>query len=665
MLRFFAKFQRSRNALLLLFCAVLLIGLIAFYIPSTDMFGSRRNLGSNSEDTRVVAKVGGYEVTAWEYRRQLMELAQMYGRGNALPMATVKGLGLDSQALSKLIEDRMILAEADRLGLAATDSEVNDQIRRLPTFANPETGQFIGAEEYKRQLALRGEKLEAFERHVRYQIAVEKVRSYLTSAEQMSEQEMEGIYKKDNTKVDLVYAVIDNEKVRKRLQLTDADLQAYYDAHKDDFKATEPVRKVDYLFIPTDEVAKSLTISDADLRAEYEKNKQIEPRVSVIKLNVLSSKDEGTVKAKADELAQRLRGSESVKAENFAEVARGNSMDPSASKGGDLGFIKKDANHPNDWKQRAYSLKVNDIDGPFRDGQSWYIIKMIEQRDVPFEQMRPTLLAGARNRRAYQMASQLADKAYEKFTETKDIHKAAEEMAKELKVKPEALIRSTPFFKNGDTLPEIGSNQQFELAVAQLKKGEIGDKVGIPNGLAVPQLVDLREGGQQLSFEEARNQVQEKVRREREQNLAQQRAQEILKEAKDAADFERLARAEGLEIKNDTNFNTYSFPTIQATQLARSVALDLKEGEVAKVPIKVGVSYLIFAATKRTEPDLTKLATERDSIRQRVLGDRQSQVYDAYIRTARQRYDKDGKVKIYQDRIDAVMSDVVQPGPGK
>jgi hypothetical protein len=71
--------------------------------------------------------------------------------------------------------------------------------------------------------------------------------------------------------------------------------------------------------------------------------------------------------------------------------------------------------------------------------------------------------------------------------------------------------------------------------------------------------------------------------------------------------------------------------------LAISLALDLKEGEVAKVPIKVGVSYLIFAATKRTEPDLTKLATERDSIRQRLLGDRQGQVYDAYLRAARPR----------------------------
>ena len=664
MLRFFAKFQRSRNFVLVLFCAILLIGLVAFYIPNADIFG-KRGLTNTASDTQVVAKVGGYDITAWEYRRSLMELAQMIGRGNPLPMTTVKGMGLDAQALSRLIEDRMLLVEADRLGLQATDVEVSDEIKRMPNFISPETGQFIGVDEYRRRLMLQGENIEAFERGVRYRIASDKVRTYLASAEQMSEREMEENYKKENTNVDLVYAVVDNDKVKDRVKIADAELQAYYDAHKDEFKATEPTRKVDYIFISTDKVAETLKISDQELREEYEKKKQTEPRVSIIKLNVLASKDEQTVNAKINELNQRVRGTPSVKGEDFAVVARGNSMDPSASKGGDIGFIKKDANRPSDWKQRAFNLKVGDIDGPFRDGSSWYIMKVTEQRDVPFEQMRPTLVAGARNRRAYQEASALADKAYEKFMETKDIHKTAEEMAKELKVKPETLIRSTPFFKNGDELPEIGNNQAFASAAEQLKKGEIGAKVGVPNGLAVPQLVDLRENGQQLSFEEAKNQVMSKLHREREQTIALQVAQEILKQAKTPAEFEKLAKDAKLDVKNDTNFNTYSAPTLQAIQQARSAALELKEGEVAKAPIKVGVSYLIFAATKRTEADLTKLASQRDSIRQRILGERQSLVYNAYIRDTRLRYENNGKIKIYQDRIDSVIAAAMQPGPGQ
>ena len=661
MLRFFSKFQRSRNAVLLFFCFVMILGLIVFYaFPSFDLNRGRGNALNSGSDV-VIAKVGSHEIGLKDFRNMIQAIGYTYTRNNTLTGQMVRGLGIDKQALDRLIGDRLVLSEADRLGVAATDREVGDEIMKLPTFVNPETGKFIGKEEYLRQLALRGENVEEYERKVRSEIAVSKVRIYLISAEQISDRDLEEAFRQDNTKIELVYATIDNEKVRKRLQLSDADLRAYYDAHKDDFKANEPVRKVDYLFISTDKVAATMKITDEQLRAENEKNKQYEPRASIIKLNVLAPQDEPSVRAKIDDLNRRIRGTQQTPGEKFEDVARGNSQDPSASKGGDIGFIKKDPNHPSAWQQRAFNLKVGDLDGPFRDGQSYYLLKVTEQREVPFEQMRPTLKASLQNREAYAKASQLADQAYEKFTETKNLRQAAEAMAKEMKVSPDSLIRSTPFFKNGDTLPDIGSNPAFEEAAGQLKKGEIGDKVGIPGGLAVPQVADLREGGQQLTFEEAHNMVEQKVRREREQNLAQTRAQEIVNQAKNAAEFESLVKQEGLEVKTDTNFNNYTFPSLQTTQRARVAALHLKEGEVAKQPVKVSASYLMFAAKKRTEADLSQLAASREELRRRLIDERQNVLYEAYIKAARKRYEDAGKIKIYQDRIDAFLNSGGQP----
>src|SRR5262252_130442 len=158
--------------------------------------------------------------------------------------------------------------------------------------------------------------------------------------------------------------------------------------------------------------------------------------MSVIRLDVLASQDESVVNTKINDLNRRVRGGGENKPEDFAQVARGNSSDASASKGGDLGWVRKDANKPGDWKQRIFtsSLKVGDIDGPFREGKSWYLVKVTEERDVPFEQMRETLVAGARNRQSYTRASALADKVYEEFTANKDIHKTADDIAKEIKV---------------------------------------------------------------------------------------------------------------------------------------------------------------------------------------------------------------------------------------
>jgi parvulin-like peptidyl-prolyl isomerase len=152
--------------------------------------------------------------------------------------------------------------------------------------------------------------------------------------------------------------------------------------------------------------------------------------------------------------------------------------------------------------------------------------------------------------------------------------------------------------------------------------------------------------------------VEEKVRATKEPALANSKAQEIVTRAANADDFQKLAKAEGLEVKTDTNFNTYSFPgsgrgaTSQGSIQAKTALMNLKEGEVYKTPVKSGAAYVIFAATKRTEADLTKLPAQRDSIRQSIAFERQREAYDAFIKSTRALYDKEKKIKIYQDRID-------------
>jgi peptidyl-prolyl cis-trans isomerase D len=665
MLRFFAKFERSKSVILFLFCFVLLIGLIAFYIPNSLLPGGGGAVpgASAAEGRTVIAKVGSQEITLREFASQLAVMGQQFGRGNSLPPATLKALGMDKQVLDNLISNALMIDQADQLNLTGTNNEIIDIIRRQYVDAN---GAFIGKEEYLRRVRLNGMDPEELESNLRRDISARKVRSYLTSAEQVSDRDIEDKFKKDNTKVDVVYATIDLEKVRKSgFKPTDQEMQEYYNGHKDEFKANEPTYKVDYIFIPTDDVAKIVPVTEEELKAEYETRKQVEFRASIIRLDVPATSDEDRVNKEINELNTRVRGGQGVQPEDFATVARGKSQDPSAKAGGDIGWIKKEPNKTGQWRQRVYTngLKVGEIDGPFRDGSSWYILKVTEQRDVPFAQMRETLKATVQNNKAFKKANELANDAYAKATEYKDLRKAAAEIAAQIKVSADSLVKSTPYFKKGDALPDLGkgsgfaSNPQFEEAVASLKKDDIGDKVQIPGGFALPRLIDLLDKGAQLSFDQARNQVENAVRKEKEPNLAKARAEELLRQAKSAADLERLMKAEGLEVKNDTNFNNYAFPGaaaggLQASNQARAALQALKEGEVAKSPVKVGAAYLLFGATKRQEADLSKLKDERNGIRDSIISERQQAAYDAFVKSARKRYEDQGKIKIYQNEID-------------
>jgi len=661
MLRFFAKLERSRNFVLLIFCGLLLIGLIAFYIP-TDPLGPGAGGARSSEEDTVIAKVGSQEITLREYASTLSSMLSTFGRGNSVPLSIARSIGYDKQALDQLISSRLVTDQGRELNLAGTDREVGDMVKR--NFVN-EQGVFIGKDEYLRRLKLNGQDVEEYESRLRNEITARKVRDFLTSTTQVSDRDVEEKYKNDNTMVEVVYATVDLEKIRSKFNPAEQELRSYYDAHKDEFKATEPTRKVDYIFIPTKEVAKTVPVTEEELKKEYESRKQYEKRASVIKLNVLATTDESTVSAKINELARKIRGSKDAPAEDFATVAKGNSQDPSAKNGGDIGWIKKEPNRPGQWRQRVYTsdLKAGNIDGPFRDGSSWYLMKVTEEREVPFAQMRDTLKATVQNNKAYKAANDLAQKAYEKATEHKDLRKAAEEIAKGINVSADSLLKTTPYFKNGDAQKDLGdsgssaNNPAFDDATSTLAKGEIGEKVSIPGGFAIPRVADILDKGAALSFEQARNQVENKYRQEKEPNLAQARAQEILNQSKSVEDFERLVKAEGFEVKSDTNFNTYSFPGaaqggLQAGIQARSALMTLKEGEAAKAPIKVGASYLIFASKKRTEADLSKLPQEREGVRQSILGERQGLAYDAFTKAARKRYEDQGKIKIYQDRID-------------
>jgi peptidyl-prolyl cis-trans isomerase D len=662
MLRFFAKFQRSRTVLLYAFAGLLLVSLGLFAFPSGDLDPTGRMSDSTAEDGTTIAEVGSQEIKLKEFRNGLIQMTQQFGRGNSIPLATLKQFGMDKQVLDQLINSRLILDQASELNLTGTDREISDIV--IGQFRD-KNGNFIGVEEYKNRLRSQNVDVAEFEDGIREGITANKFREYMNADVQVSDRDIDEKYRKDNTKVEVAYATVDLDNIRKKYNPSEEDLKSYYEANKGDFKANEPVRKVDYIFISSDDVAKIVPVTEEELRKEYETRKQKEYRASIIKLNVLAPQDETTVKDKIDELAAKVRGPQGGKGEDFATVARGNSQDASAPKGGDIGWIKRDSKKTQDWRQRAYDsgLKVGEIEGPFKDGKSWYLMKVTEERDEPFDQMLPTLKATLSNNKAFSESTKLAKKASEKAKEYKDLRKAAGEIAAEVKVPVESMLKSTPYFKNGDSF-ELGkgsgraSNPAFEGAVSTMKKGDIGDSVSIPGGQAVPQVVDLIEGAQQLTFEQARNQVEEKVRAVKEPALAQAKAQEIVNRATNADDFQKIAKAEGLEVKTDTNFSTYSFSgsgrggSSPAANQAQAALKNIKEGEVFKTPIKSGIAYVVFAATKRTEPDLTKLPSQRERIRQEIASERQREAYDAFIKSTRKRYEQQGKLKVYQDRID-------------
>jgi len=122
-------------------------------------------------------------------------------------------------------------------------------------------------------------------------------------------------------------------------------------------------------------------------------------------------------------------------------------------------------------------------------------------------------------------------------------------------------------------------------------------------------------------------------------------------------DLKALGEREGFDSGLEEGYRREStLGKAGASEILDDAIYNLKEGEISKNPIKWGAGYLVIAANKRTDPDMTRLPGEREGIRQKLLQERQNGYYDAYLKATRKQYEDQGLIKIYQDRIDSALN---------
>lgn len=137
---------------------------------------------------------------------------------------------------------------------------------------------------------------------------------------------------------------------------------------------------------------------------------QVHVRHILVRTNELVSEDEA--RRKLSNLRERI-----VNGVNFAELARLNSDDGSASRGGDLGWVHAGDTVP-EFERAFAELKPMEVSQPVKTPFGWHLIQMIERRtsDMSSERRRVEARKALRERKgdeAYQeWLRQLRDRAY-------------------------------------------------------------------------------------------------------------------------------------------------------------------------------------------------------------------------------------------------------------
>ena len=174
--------------------------------------------------------------------------------GGSVNEQMLKQLGVDQQILRQLIDERAAVVEARRLGLTVSDAEVAQRILAIPAFQ--QNGVFAGEDVYAQVLASQRPPLTKaeFEDNLRRSLLVDKLRAALTDwvvvhrcrrdgRVQAAQREGEGRARRASPPT----------RLRDQVTVTDADVAACFDRHKEDYRIGEK-RKIKYLLVDVEQL---------------------------------------------------------------------------------------------------------------------------------------------------------------------------------------------------------------------------------------------------------------------------------------------------------------------------------------------------------------------------------------------------------------------------
>src|SRR5437870_4428248 len=331
------------SGILLVFCGAMVITLIPGGLGS--------NFGFGAPAAGVVANVAGQEVTVIEVQQQAKQmLRQQFPKGGAEASMLLPFLA--SRAAEQLIDEKVMVAEAERIGLRATDQELADELQhgQLATILFP-NGAFIGREGYEDFLQRNDLTVPQFEKMEKDFILARKLRALINGSVSVTDSELRHEFERRNTKVKFEYAVLSQDEIRKAIHPTDAELKAFYERNKATYNNSIPEkRKMKYVLIDTAQVEAQTRVTREELQSYYDQHRDEYRRPEQVKISHILIKTplpgpDGKVDPKGVEEAQKKAEGilkQLKSGAKFEELAKKYSQDAeSAKNGGSLGWIQR------------------------------------------------------------------------------------------------------------------------------------------------------------------------------------------------------------------------------------------------------------------------------------------------------------------------------------
>ncbi len=633
--------MRRHKAWLQWSLVLVVLAFIIFYIP--DFL---RGSGTDASSGDTIASVEGHAITSGEFRKTYQAQLQAYrsAYGGNMSDQLLKQLGIEQQILQQMVDEQASLAEADRLGISVSDEEVRQRIFAIPAFQ--ENGHFIGDARYQQLLRAQRPPLSPsdFEEGIRKTLMIEKLRAALTGWLSIPDKELEQEYRRRNDKVKLAVVSFAADKFRGQVNVPDADVAAYFDGHKNDFKIPEK-RKIRYLLIDVDAMRAKVVVPPADVERAYNDNIEQystpeQVRASHILLKT-EGKDDAAVKKQAEEILKQARAGA-----DFGELAKKYSEDDASAKnGGDLDYFTRGKMVP-EFDAVAFTLMPGQISDVIKSQFGYHIIKVTDRKPGTtrtLAEMRQQLTDQLSYERAQQQAGDLAAQLEKQISKPSDLDKVAKAQG--------LTVQESGFFARDEPIMGIGPSPEAAARAFDMKIGDVSPAVRASRGF-VFFTVTAKQDPYVPKFDEVKDRVRDEVVKIKARALAKEKAAEIAPKLKTASDFDKAAKAAGVEPKT-TELIARDAPIgdLGVAPAVDDVAFKMTPGAVSD-PIATDNGAAIIKLVEKQETTPNDYSLAKDKFREELLADRRNRFFGAYMVKAKQRM----KIEVNRESLQKAVS---------
>ena len=576
-------------------------------------------VGSYSESGRdVAATVGGENISMAEVDEAYAGLEKTYRDvyGNAFTSDMAKALNLRRQALDSLIRRKLMLAEAETMGIATSNEEVQQEIAATPAFQVD--GKFR-EDQYQSILTYNRVLPTEYEAAKKEEITIRKVEGLFSASARVPESEAHDLYNLTFRQIKLLVVTSDPAKAKNIPSPTEGEIAAKYEQTRESYRIPARVKLSVAHFSP-ETFARKVEPSEQEILSFYEGNadrfQTEESRlVHPVTVTYAAGAREAARKKVEEGLAEARKGKD-----RFEEIAK----KLSRGKEGETWVTRREMRP--ELADAVFAAPVDDVVGPIDTGRGFTIVRVNRIKfpeTLPLEQVRERVHALLKLERGKETAVIRAYEAHAKAMESQDLAGACAPFG--------VTLRETGWLDDGKE-DDVPSEVVQEALL--LQPGDIGPvrTVGDTHYLF---RVTAKENSRIPPLSDVRNRVVADVVQEKRVASARAEIDKVLTDAKTSSDLKRNATRAGLAVTTTPFFPPLSgsIPGIlaEAGDIRRDL-LDLSpKSPVSSKVFTAGTRFLAIAFVAEQPADQMEWEAGKDAFLQELVERKRAGAIEAFL----------------------------------